>query len=169
MDATQLQQQITEVFDHFSKLLSQLSEEILNNPPKQGSWTIGQLAQHVTLATSGLPDTQTRPAERKPDELEPAIKEIFLNFEKKAISPEFISPEKKIYKKDSLLEELQQNKISLLKSIKEKEMSDLCMDMELPGLGKLTRYEWIKLVIYHVQRHTVQLKKLKQSFEKASI
>ena len=166
MDTTHLQQQISEVFDNFIKSLSQLSNETLNTEPKQGTWTIGQLAQHVILATSGLPDTKTKPAERKYDQLEQEIKDVFLNFEMKATSPGFIAPEKKMYTMEYVLTQLKKNKIILLSILKEKELTELCLDVALPNWGNLTRYEWIKLIIYHVQRHTVQLKKLQDSLKK---
>lgn len=164
MDKSGLQQQIADVFESFITLLSPLSSEIINASPKQGSWTIGQLAQHVILATSGVPDTKSKPAGRPYDQLEPSIKGTFLNYELKMQSPEFIAPEKRKYEREELLTALKKNKLELADIIKEKDLTELCLDMELPNWGYLTRFEWIKLITYHVERHTQQLKKLKNDF-----
>lgn len=160
MDTSHLQQQLTEAFDHFIKPFSGLSNETVNDKPKQGSWTIGQLAQHVVLATSGVPDGSTKPANRKMDQLEQEIIATFTNQEVKFTSPEPLEPEKKQYDRDQLLKQLERNKLTLINVLKEKELSELCLDMELPVWGYLTRYEWIKLITYHTERHVRQLEKL---------
>lgn len=159
-----LQERLSEVFDKFNSELSTVSTEILNAKPKLGTWTIGQLAQHIMLGTAGLPDKKNRQPERAPDQFETSIREVFLNDKEKYESPAFMDPEKKTYQKEELLSKLKNNREVLLKSIKEEKLEFLCLDEEVTGWKYLTRYEWIKLIIYHMQRHTKQLKKLKASY-----
>lgn len=159
MDTITLKQQLQEVFENFISGLSPLTSHIINKQPLQGTWTIGQLAQHVVLATSGLGDEKTKPADRPYNQFESSIRETFLGKEKFQ-APEFIDPEKKNYALQDLIAALRSNRNELLKGTEEKELTALCLDIELPGWGYLTRYEWLKLIIYHVQRHTEQLKKL---------
>jgi|SRR3954471_21435501 hypothetical protein len=168
MDTTEnLQQQLTEVFETFIAEFSTISTQRINAEPKVGSWTIGQLGQHVVLATIGIGDEKNKSTDRPADQFEQSIRETFLDYTQKFKSPEFIVPEKREYKKEELLTQLKNNEEELINIVKEKKLDHLCLDIELPGWGNLTRYEWIKLIIYHVQRHTQQLKKLKQSFDTA--
>jgi hypothetical protein len=118
----------------------------------------------MMLGTAGLPDKKNELPERAPDQFETSIREVFLNDKEKYNSPEFMYPEKKPYQKEELLNQLKSNEELLLKSIRKEKLEYLCLDEEVPGWKYLTRYEWIKLIIYHMQRHTKQLKKLKASF-----
>ena len=162
METTEaLQKELTKVFDNFISLLGTIAPELMNAEPKTGSWTIGQLGQHILLATTGLPDRKNKPADRPADQFEKNIREIFLDDSKKFKSPEFIEPEKRKYEKELLLSTLEKNRSVLLKIVREEHLDNLCLDAEFPGCGYLTRYEWIKLNIYHMQRHLKQLEKLK--------
>lgn len=162
MYTTTLEQQIHQVFEHFIDELSSFPTDLLNKDPKAGNWTIGQLAQHVVLATAGLGDEKTKPVDRPYDQLEDSIRETFLLSKEKFQAPEFINPEKKNYQLQDLLRDLRANHELLISTIHKKDLSVLCLDIELPGWGYLTRFEWLKLIIYHVKRHTMQLEKLKE-------
>lgn len=166
MDTTEnLQQQLINVFDNFITPFDEISSEFINATPKVGNWTIGQLGQHVVLASAGLPDQKNKPANRPADQFEKSIRDTFLDYTQQFKSPDFIDPEKKAYDKEALLTALKNNKALLLNIVKQDSLDHACLDVELPGWGHLTRYEWIKLIIYHVKRHTVQLKKLQDSFK----
>lgn len=167
METTEsLQKQITDVFDSFYSVFNKVSTEFINAEPNVGSWTIGQLGQHVTLASAGLPDQKNESANRPADQFENSIRETFLDHSQKFKSPDFIDPERKLYNKEALLETLKSNKDVLLNIVKKQPLEYVCKDVEFPGWGNLTRYEWIKLIIYHMRRHTTQLIKLQESFLK---
>jgi uncharacterized damage-inducible protein DinB len=159
MHVTTLEQQLKEVFENFSTPLTTLSTTAINAPPKEGNWTIAQVAKHIVLATTGIPDQKCKEADRPVDQFEPSIRDTFLG-KQKMQSQEFLTPEKKSYELETLLSELKNNREGLLKIVKEKDLNQVCLDIALPGWGYLTRYEWIKLNIYHVKRHTQQLLKL---------
>lgn len=167
MDTTEnLQQQLIQVFDNFITPFHAVAPEFINATPKVGTWTIGQLGQHVALASAGLPDQKNKAANRPADQFEKSIRDTFLDYTQQFKSPEFIDPEKKPYDKEVLLTALKNNKTLLLNIIKNEPLEYACLDVELPGWGHLTRYEWIKLIIYHVERHIKQLEKLQHSFLK---
>ncbi|HET6226263.1 MAG TPA: DinB family protein [Bacteroidia bacterium] len=161
---TSLQEQVNTTLEQFISEFKTVADDIINAEPKQGTWTIGQLGQHIALGTAGVPDQKNEPANRPADKFETSIREVFLNEKEKYDSPKFLEPEKKRYQKEELLSKLESNKELLLKIIQEKKLDELCLDEAAPGWGHLTRYEWIKLIIYHTQRHIKQLKKLKASF-----
>jgi hypothetical protein len=37
------------------------------------------------------------------------------------------------------------------------DLTRICLDMELPTIGYLTRYEWLWFIEMHLRRHTFQL------------
>jgi len=145
------------------QLVENFKPDQINVVPFEGSWTAGQLAQHMVMANSGFADILNGPVketERKPDEMVPKIKGDFLNFNIKMTAPEFIRPEAKEYDKVEL--------ISALKNIRERvdeatetlDLTKTCLAFELPVYGYLTRIEAVSFVAYHTQRHIHQLKNI---------
>jgi hypothetical protein len=152
--------EIEQSANQFIEILSELPTEKLNIVYASDSWTVGQLADHVIKATAGIPDAKTKAPERAPDKRIGLIKSVFLNFEKKYPSPEFIIPGNGPFDKQQLVTELNRNKENNIKTAVTTDLSALCIDFELPHFGYLTRYEWLKLITYHTKRHSSQLKEI---------
>ncbi|GAA6768031.1 hypothetical protein AAFH68_39830 [Flavobacterium sp. CGRL1] len=53
---TNVQKDIVETYKKLNDTLSKFSESELNLIPYQGSWTAGQVVQHIILACSGFPE-----------------------------------------------------------------------------------------------------------------
>ena len=98
-----------------------------------------------------------KPAEREPDAGEPNIRKIFLDFEAKYKSPEFIVPEEKIYDKGDVVKILKSS-INKLKEMRSS--TNLTEIISLPIFGEVTKLELLYFVLYHTQRHIHQLKKI---------
>jgi hypothetical protein len=158
MNKKELEAEFTTTLDGFIDLVAALPAKQINIAPPDGGWTAGELARHVTLATQDDPGIKTKKTDRPYDKWVEDIKKVFLDHKAKYQAPEFIVPEKKAYEKADILEQLNKNKKDHLASIREKDLTELTVDIELPDWGHLTRYEWIKLMIYHVQRHTKQFR-----------
>lgn len=157
---TEVQKNIVETFKRLNEILSSFSEEELNTVPYQGSWTAGQTAQHIILACSGYPKLfagKTEKTARKPDEKVKDIEALFLNFNIKMDSPDFLKPEIKDYNKNSLTLSLLKIESQLLEASENYDLSLTCLDFQLPGFEKFTIYEWINFALIHAQRHTKQL------------
>lgn len=157
MKAEELKAEISKALDKFTHLVQLLNDEQLNTSQGEGRWTAGELAQHVVLATQSWPPEQTKKADRPHDKYENEIRELFLNQQIKMQAPTFIVPEHKEYTLSDIVKELKWNKHSAVKSIDENDLTEIILDMELPGWGFLSRYEWLILMLYHTQRHTQQL------------
>lgn len=157
---TEVQKNIVETFKKLNEILSEFSESELNIVPYKGSWTAGQTAQHIILACSGYPDLfagNTEKTTRKPDEKIKEIEALFLNFNIKMDSPDFIKPEIKDYNKNSLTLSLLNIESELLTASENCDLTLTCLDFEVPGFGKFTILEWINFGLVHAQRHTKQL------------
>lgn len=144
-------------------MLSSLNPEQLNTVPFQGSWTAGQLGEHL-LKSYGIAEIlngKTAPTERPIDERISGIKDLFLNFDIKMQSPEFIIPSDGWIDKEKLISNLKEKIGYVLDYIdNNNDLTRTCLDFELPGSGPLTRTEWIQFMTVHTQRHVHQLKNI---------
>lgn len=152
--------EIDQTLSSLEDLFAKIDTVDVNKVPFEGSWTAGQLVQHLILANGGFAEVingsvieTNRPADLKVAQ----IKEIFLNFDTKFDSPEFIYPQEKDYDKIQQLDELRRIQTDLGKAINTLDLTKTCNSFELPGMGYLTRLEGLYFVTYHTQRHTKQL------------
>jgi len=168
MESTTIRKDLTNDFeknyDAFIALLQSLTNEQLNTVPSFGGWTLGQVAMHVIKATGGIPDKHTKDAGRAFDQHVKQLQDIFLDFNTKMKSPGAILPGDGPFGKENLLGEIRGLKKMHLHDIAIKDPYALCMGMEMPGVGYMTRYEWWKFILAHLQRHTHQLNNIIFSF-----
>ncbi|MGN6397292.1 MAG: DinB family protein [Mucilaginibacter sp.] len=149
--------------DELISLLDDIPAAQFNTVPFEGSWTAGQLAQHLTLANSGFPALATGPVaetDRAPDQMVAPIAESFLNFNIKFESPDFIRPEARDYDKDKMISGLKKIKADIAAAIGDLDLTKTCTAFAFPVLGNLTRYEAANFVIIHTTRHIHQLKNI---------
>ncbi|PWS30357.1 DinB family protein [Pedobacter paludis] len=162
--------ELEETFSTFQSELNSVRKDKINAVPFEGSWTAGQLAQHIILATSGFGEVLNGPTgetSRPADEMVAKIKADFLNLDIKMDAPDFICPEKKEYHKEELLESLTSIKNDIASSAKDLDLTKTCLAFKLPVYGYLTRLEAINFVIAHTQRHVWQFKNINSKLELA--
>ncbi|WP_276381359.1 DinB family protein [Flavobacterium sp. H4147] len=165
----EIQKNIVDTFRKLHTILSKFSENELNLVPYHGSWTAGQVTQHIILACSGYPELfagETEKSTRKPDEKVKDIEGLFLNFSIKMDSPVFLIPEKKEYDKEKLNSKLLKIESELLDSAERYDLTLIPLNFQLPGFEKFTIYEWISFALIHTQRHTNQLNTIFQYITK---
>ncbi len=163
MDPIFLSEEIKKTLEEFISHISGLTNEELNTIPFAGSWTAGQVADHILKSTDGIPDSRTDQVSRPPDQQVEAIKSTFLDFTIKFQSPEFIIPTTGPFETDVITSKLERIKKQNVAIALTKDLSRLCTEFDFPGFGHLTRYEWLKFIVFHTQRHIHQLKKIKHA------
>jgi len=145
------------------QLLDSFDQQNINRIPFEGSWTAAQLADHITrsnlsitkaLLLNGVVVNRDKGARIK------ELKEIFLDFQSKMKSPEFIVPTKNKYEKTTVLGYLQQSVEKMLEISKRTDMSSM---INHPAFGDITKFEILHFVLYHTQRHIYQLEKIFQA------
>ncbi len=139
-------------------LVSSTNGSKINAIPFEGSWTAAQLATHVTKSNKAIAqglNMEGKTAGRNPEEGAPHLKKMFLNFDTKFQSPEFIVPENKLYNKEMVAASLKKS-IEQLKD--ERIKVNLGEIINLPVFGEITKLELMHFVLYHTQRHIHQLK-----------
>jgi len=162
-----------ELSEALSGLLNavELFDEIqYNKTPFENSWTAGQVVTHLLLSNNGFLEVlnaEVADTARAIGELQPQLKAIFLNFENKMKSPDFILPQLKAYDREIQLLEIGKIRAAFLKAINDLDLSKTCISFPVPGLGNLTRLEAIYFVIYHTQRHTHQLNEIYRFLKEA--
>lgn len=152
-----------EIESTFSDLLDALNrfESGYNNVPFEGSWTPGQVVEHTLLSAEGFAEVISAPAEpseRAPDEKINDFKPMFLNFDLKMESPEFILPPLKDYDLHQHIARITNVSKKLTDAAQHLDLSEVCSTFEVPGLGFLSRFEASYFVVYHTQRHVHQLR-----------
>lgn len=137
--------------------LSRFTEANIDRVPFEGSWSGGQVAEHLLLSCSpeGLYGP-VQPTERDPDEKIALIKGIFLDFDAKYSSPGFIIPRQQHHEQAALVQQLTANWQVIEKAAGTLDLT-ASVSFDLPGFGILTRLELVYLMVYHTQRHTRQL------------
>lgn len=161
--ANKILNELTNTTDKLLQTMSAFPAEKFNTIPFEGSWTAAQVSDHILKSVSGIHDllyTSPKPTSRQPDEKVESIKAIFLDFNIKMKSPDFVLPRNTPIEKEKMLTAWEDTKAKLTEAIKNLDLSATCTAFELPGSGEFTRSEWVWFAIYHTQRHTHQLKNI---------
>lgn len=144
-----------------NRTLSRFSDETLNTVPFEGSWTAGQVAEHIINSQlyilTQLSEGPVSTADRLYDQEVNTIQAIFRDMESKAKTDESIAPGPPTHDLRKLLETLNKQKEQQIEIIKTRKLEEFCATLEFPGIGHLSRYEWMHMMIEHGQRHRRQI------------
>jgi hypothetical protein len=158
---------IRNTFGELNKVITSFEEEEINAAPFAGSWTPGQVAEHIIKSISNLPAffADIVPTLRRPDEKISSIENVFLDFTIKMQSPDFIIPSGRDHQKKDLLAAFVKIEKEMTDAVETLDLSATCRGFEFPGWGFLTRLEWIHFFLAHTRRHTHQLKNIHHSLK----
>ena len=154
MDKVNLKLRIETVFDNFINAVQQHAD--INTKRADGGWSVGQIGSHILKGT----DTNlgsVKKTERPYDENAGTIKALFLDFDKKFSTAPDLEPDIKQFIKEDLIGSLQESQEKIIQMIEREDLTETCVDWELPVLGNLTKYECVILYENHVIRHTRQV------------
>jgi len=158
-----IKDELNNTFNELNQALSLFKESEIDIVPFEGSWTGGQVAEHITKSLQGLPaiiNGHTAIAGRTPDEKCEAIRSLFLDFEAKFNSPESVLPTALHHDKNEMLKTFTAFKEQILAATNTLNLSMLFTDFEFPVFGHLTILEWFTFYAVHTQRHIRQLRNI---------
>jgi len=156
---TELLNRFDTATDSLLKQLSLLNEEQLNTVPFTGSWTAGQVGNHLyksynikEVLNGNVEETHRNPVAKLAE-----IEKTFKDFTIKMNAPEMVLPTTKHIEKERLLSSLKERIEEQREAIKTMDLSKTCLDAEIPGGGTFTRQEWLGFNTIHTERHNHQL------------
>ena len=171
VDRKQLLHDLDQTEQDFYAILAALTPRQLNIVPFEGSWTAGQVAEHILMAESGIPETvlgSTEQTDRPVAQYVPVIESIFLDFTAKYQAPEFIIPSAGPHHQQQLLEAFKAERAAIREIAANEDLTLTCTDFEFPQIANLTRWEWLQFVLCHSKRHTRQLRNISEKVSGAS-
>lgn len=167
-----LQNTIAEAKNQFLKALDLFDQNDINTVPFEGSWTGGQVAEHILKSVSGILETVnglSKPTERNPEEHVKMLGNVFLNMDIKMKSPDFIIPSDAPKDKTFLYSSFAETLEGLEEAAGKDNLTETCTTFEMPTIGLLTKIEWIQFAGFHTRRHAQQLKNIAAHLKKAEI
>lgn len=165
VDRKQLLHDLDQTEQDFYAILATLTPRQVNTVPFEGSWTAGQVAEHILMSESGIPETvlgSTEQTDRPVAQYVPVIESIFLDFTAKYQAPEFIIPSEGPHDQQQLLEAFKSERAAIREIAANEDLTLTCTDFEFPQIANLTRWEWLQFVLCHSKRHTRQLRNISE-------
>lgn len=156
----QLTHDLLQVYDEYILIFQNFTDVQINQIPFEGSWTPGQVADHIIKSTKRIPDRDTAPPERAFDAKVASIESVFLDFENKRKAPEYVEPGGGPFERSVILSQFDELKVRHKAALADVDLTQLCLNFELPVVGTMTRYEWYRFFVIHGQRHLYQLRNI---------
>ena len=145
--------------DELINVVSSISNDKIDTIPFEGSWTAGQLLEHLCKGVStGILRGNVQKVSRPADEKIAFVRSVFLDFTQKFNAPDFIVPVETTHNKAEQLSILTAKFDRLIEAVGTYDLTEECIDFAIPGFGNFTRMEWIAFHMIHTQRHLQQLK-----------
>lgn len=144
-------------------VLDSFNQDNINIVPFEGSWMAGQVARHVLKSASGVSAALNGPAktaDRDPAQHLKLLGDIFLNFDIKMKSPDFVLPDDEPGDKKTLIQLLGETFDGIVRIAESEDLDMICTTFEMPTLGFLSKKEFIWFTIVHTQRHIHQLENI---------
>jgi uncharacterized damage-inducible protein DinB len=163
MDKTKLFNDLESTTSELLGVLSEFSYERFNRLPFEGSWTAGQVADHLFQAEQGAPALMTgttTQTTRSPEQFVKPLDDIFLDFSTKLKSPNFILPTSGPHDQNEYYRLFEANRKNIQDLAATLDLTQTCNDFEMPGIGHLTRFELLRFIVAHSTRHIRQLKNI---------
>lgn len=139
--------------------------------PGSGVWSVGDIAEHITLSESLLysivqKTLQTPPNEEKAQSLQGKEKQLLIavmDRSSKARAPEVLRPSGKFASKQELIEAFNNARAQTIAFVKISNDSLKSHVANHPVFGELTAYQWLIFIAGHADRHVAQLEEVKRN------
>lgn len=143
------------------KTLSSFSKEQFNSIPFEGSWTAGQVAEHLFKSESNMPAVlkgSSEETERDPLQNAQVIEKVFLDYTIKMQSPEFILPSDAPKNPQYFIKGFEGTRKELKSLVQTLDLNKTYTGFSFPQMGYLTGWELICFAVCHSTRHIRQMK-----------
>ncbi len=143
-------------------LLEPLDDERINRVPFPGSWTAGQLGDHLLKSYCAVDWVEIRatPLRRTDEGKSAQIDGVFLDFTTRYQPPDFIVPSTGEISGRELVADLRRAADGIAAYAQERDLAFTCPEFNVIGFGDLTAQEWIHFLTAHSKRHVRQLRNI---------
>ncbi len=148
--------------------LSNFNTERFNLSSDDKRWTPAQIVEHLLMLeviANKVLKGKTIPTNRQPDEKINLIKTAMSDINTKRVAPEIVQPSAALKDPKFMMEQIKIQRELLKKIINELDMTEACISFKHPGVGTLTRFEWVYFTIFHTERHLRQLQQLQNHLQ----
>ena len=142
------------------KTMQKFNDVNVNIIPFVNSWTGAQVADHLTKSNISIAKAMLLNGtniNRDPRERVEELKAVFLDFNSKLKSPDFILPAQDSYEREVVIQNLEWSVKKLMEVGREADLSEM---INHRAFGDITKFEILYFVHYHTQRHMHQLDKI---------
>lgn len=150
--------------EYLSECLSDMSETQCKQIPEEGKWCVQQILEHLYLTETAvyeLCSVEGRDTDRSPFEKIISIRNHFGDHSKHYSSLEMLSPCDTTKSVTDLLGNIKEIRSRLIEEGNSRSWSEEYTAFKHPLVGSMTRYEWVYFNIYHLDRHTHQIRSIK--------
>jgi hypothetical protein len=167
MDKEKILDDIASTQRHYIMTLRGFPAAGFNTRPAPDKWSAGDIGEHVSIAEEFFLPVLTGPG--KPtagcdlDKRVAVLRTIFIEQDKKYVAPERVRPTEAPKDVESLVVRIQQSRSVLSGAVSRFDLTETAMAFTHPMLGDLTRGEWIYAIIFHGERHRLQIESLKKT------
>lgn len=147
-------------YETFVDTAMSFEEDEINKIPFEASWTAAQVIVHVTKSNYGIANAmklEGMKIDRDADARIPEMSKTFLDYTVKFKSPEFIIPPDSLQNRNKIIEDFE-NSVEQIKEASN--TANLSEAIKLSVFGEITKLELLHFVLFHMQRHTRQLKNI---------
>lgn len=149
--------------------IENLSETQWNYKPASGSWSVAEVAEHITLSDGLLLSIAERSLKSPADNVkasalqgkENAVIERLKDRSQKAKAPESLNPTGKFATRKELIEAFKLTREKTINYVKTTKDSLKNHVVPHPTFGDLTAYQWLVMIPAHANRHVDQLEEVK--------
>ena len=154
MDKDLIIHRMAVAFANFKTAVQQHAD--INKKRADGGWSVGEIADHIVKSTQTNLG-ETKKTDRPYDKHAADIRNLFLNFQMKFQAAPALQPDHKQYATGELFSMLDRNLDNIRTMVENDDLTETCVDIQLPGWGALTKFEWLVLFETHIIRHTKQV------------
>lgn len=161
--AEALEELLTHTVGQLSITIASFDEADFNRIPFEGSWTAAQVAEHVLKSMTLIHQMLNGSAEqttRNPEAHIAYLQEIMANMAVKAQSAPMLLPGEQPLSRSQIQERLMTAQDNFLADIRQLDLSETCTTLEFPGVGLMTRIEFISFAAFHAGRHCRQIENI---------
>ena len=166
--AEALAELLTHTVGQLSNTVASFGEADFNRIPFEGSWTAAQVAEHVLKSMEFIHPMLNGPVEptaRNPEEHIVYLQEIMANMSVKAQSAPMLFPGEEPLNRSEIQERLRTAQNNFLADVRQLDLSETCTTLEFPGVGLMTRIEFISFAAFHAGRHCRQMENIHKIIE----